>query len=454
MNYTIEQLARAVNGTVSGPSGGIINGVSTDTRAIRENEAFFALKGDTHDGHDFLPGIRSCAAAVVSRPVPGLPFPCVLVRDTLEALGQFAAFHKKQYSPLAIGITGSVGKTSTKEMTASFLEELGPCVKTYANFNNEIGLPLTLFRVDGTTRTLVTEMGMRGRGQIEYLCHIAKPDIGIITNIGLTHIELLKTQDNIAAAKAELLEALPETGAAFVNLDGRYRELLKSRCKCRLLTFGASPDADIYPVDPELSDSGIRFSAVSPFGTIKDLFIPVPVEHYMINALAAMGAALYCGVSQGYIRDRLSAYKNIEKRFSIVTSPSGLTVIDDTYNANPASMDGAVRTLAKLQGKRKIAILGDMLELGDYAEDMHAALGRTVRELGIDRLYCVGPLSEHIARGAINAGMDSRCVKCCASSAEMSEALDPAEFGPGDCILVKGSRSVKMERISLLLVNM
>ena len=287
--------------------------------------------------------------------------------------------------------------------------------------------------------------------------HLVADSIGDFALEGiqcLTHIELLKTQDNIAAAKAELLEALPETGAAFVNLDGRYQELLRSRCKCRLLTFGASPDADIYPVDPELSDRGIRFSVVSPFGEIKDLFIPVPVEHYMINALAALGAALWCGVSPDYIRDRLAAYKNIEKRFSIVTSPSGLTVIDDTYNANPASMDGAVRTLAKMQGRRKIAVLGDMLELGDYAEDMHAALGRTVSELKIDRLFCVGPLSEYIARGAVSAGMDPGSIKRYSSSAEMSEAVDTADFCPGDCILVKGSRSIKMERISLLLVNM
>ncbi|MBO4548830.1 MAG: hypothetical protein J5758_06410, partial [Abditibacteriota bacterium] len=216
----------------------------------------------------------------------------------------------------------------------------------------------------------------------------------------------------------------------------------------------ANSDADIYPVDPRLSGDGIRFSAVTPFGVLTDLFIPTLAEHYMINALSAVGCALYCGVSEDFVRGRLAEYRNIDKRFNVITSPSGLTVIDDTYNANPASMDGAVRTLARLPGRTRTAILGDMLELGDYAEELHYELGRTVARLQIDRLCCVGELSAHVAEGAEAAGMDPAHISRFDSSAAMSESIGDGDFRSGDCVLVKGSRSMKMERISLLLINM
>ena len=454
MRYSLEEAARATGGISDKETGRLIEGVSTDTRTIKSNDLFFALEGDTHDGHDYLKNIDDCAAAVVSRRQEGLSFPQITVKDTLKALGDFAAFHKKHFTPVTTGVTGSVGKTSVKEMTASLLEALGPCVKTHANFNNEIGLPLTLFKVNEDTKNLVVEMGMRGSGQIDYLCGIARPDIGIITNIGLTHIELLKTQDNIAAAKAELLRALPETGAAFVNWDGGSHELLRSACCCRLFSFGANPRADLFPEDPDISQEGIRFTAVTPFGRLEKLFIPSMAEHNMINSLAAVGCALYLGVTEGDIRERLAGFKNAEKRFNVVTTPSGLTVIDDTYNANPASMTSALRTLAGIRCESRIAVLGDMLELGDYSEELHSDLGRTVAELGIDRLYCVGPLSRFVAAGAEKAGMDPGKIRCFDSSGLLSENMDAGDFSPGDCVLIKGSRSMKMERISLLLVNM
>lgn len=443
-----EDVIKACKGEmVSGETDIKITGVSIDTRTIDPGDLFIALTGESSDGHKFLHDALSKGAAgvVVSRKVEAK---CLAIRvpDTLIALGDLAAFYRMKFSPTVVGVTGSVGKTTTKEMIAAVAATMGPVLKNAGNFNNEIGLPLTLLDLAPRHRTAIVEMAMRGPGQIDYLAKIAKPSIGVITNIHMSHIELLGSMDAIADAKGELLDHLPSNGAAILNADDAYFDYLNRRANCKVVSFGESPHANIRAVSAGIDVHGCcNFEVSTPTGSFS-VMIPVPGEHNIKDALAAIAVGEELGIPHEKIREALANFKAPEKRSNVIPSRSGVVVIDDTYNAGPASVMSALKTVSMMDGERKVAVLGDMLELGDHGVQAHLEVGRAVKELGIDLLVTVGRLAELIARGAIDAGMPISQVIQFEDSAQAAAEVK-SKVREHDVVLVKGSRAMKMERV-------
>jgi len=424
-----------------------ITGVSTDTRTLQPGDLFVALTGESSDGHKFLADAlgKGAVGVVVSRKVEAS---CLTVRvdDTLVALGDLAGYYRSKFDPVMVGVTGSVGKTTTKEMIAAVVAAKGPVLKSAGNFNNEIGLPLTLLELSKKHATAVVEMAMRGSGQIEYLAKIAKPSIGVITNVHMSHIELLGSMDAIADAKGELLDYLPADGAAVLNADDAYFEYHKRRANCRVVSFGESPQADIRAVSAGLDAKGCcTFQVITPRGSF-DVRIPVPGEHNIKDALSAIAVGEIMGIDHEHIREALAKYTPPEKRSNVVPTRGGLVVIDDTYNAGPASVLSALKTLMMMEGGRKIAVLGDMLELGEHALNAHLEVGRAARECGVDMLVVVGQLAKVISRGAIDAGLPVGAVSEYDDSWQAAREL-PEKLRERDVVLVKGSRAMKMERV-------
>ena len=422
-----------------------ITGVSTDTRTLQPGDLFFALTGESSDGHKFLADAlgRGASGVVVSRKVETQRL-ALRVDDTLVALGDLAAYYRAKFAPIVIGVTGSVGKTTTKEMIAAVAAARGPVLKNAGNFNNEIGLPLTLFELAKKHKTAVVEKAMRGPGQIAYLARIARPSIGVITNIHMTHIELLGSMEAIADAKGELLDFLPPDGAAILNGDDPYFDYLSRRSNARVVSFGESPRADVRATSSGLDSKGCcAFKVTTPTGSF-DVRVPVPGEHNIKDALAAIAVGEVLGIAHDAMREALAKFVPPEKRSNVIPARRGFVIIDDTYNASPASMQSALKTLAMMEGGRKIAVLGDMLELGEHAVEAHVELGRAVRDAGVDVLVVVGQLAKLISRAAIDAGLPVESVS------EFDDSWQAAREVPGklrerDVVLVKGSRSMKME---------
>jgi UDP-N-acetylmuramoyl-tripeptide--D-alanyl-D-alanine ligase len=443
-----EEVLQAVRGELlSGDLDTKITGISTDTRTIKPGDLFFALTGESSEGHKFLADALSKGASgvVVSRKVEAR---CLAIRvdDTLSALGDLAAYYRSKFAPVVIGVTGSVGKTTTKEMIAAVVASRGPVLKSAGNFNNEIGVPLTLFELSSKHQTAVIEMAMRGAGQIEYLAKIAKPSVGVITNIHMSHIELLGSMDAIADAKGELLDYIPADGAAVLNADDAYFEYLSRRVNCKTVSFGESPNSNIRAVSAGLDSKGCcAFEVQTPRGSF-EVRISVPGEHNIKDALAAIAVGEVLDIPHEFMREALANFKAPEKRSNVIPTRKGAVVIDDTYNASPASVQSAIKTLTMMEGGRKIAVLGDMLELGDHGLKAHMEVGKAVKEAGIDMLVIVGQLAKLIARGAIDAGMPVSAVSESEDSSLAAREL-PSKLRDGDVVLVKGSRAMKMERI-------
>lgn len=445
---TADEVVKACRGElVSGDADTKITGVSTDTRTLQQGDLFFALTGENSDGHKFLADALAAGAAgvVVSRKVEARR-PAIRVEDTLLALGDLAAYYRSRFSPTVVAITGSVGKTTTKEMVAAVVADRGLVLKSAGNFNNEIGVPLTLLEMSPKHVTAVVEMAMRGPGQIEYLAKIARPSIGVITNIHMSHIELLGTLDAIADAKGELLDYLPADGAAILNVDDAYFDYLRRRANARVVSFGESPHADVRAVSSGLDSKGCCAFEVKTARGGFDVRIPVPGEHNIKDALAAIAVGEVLDIPHDHMREALASFKPPEKRSNVVPSRRGFVVIDDTYNAGPPSVRSALKTLAMMEGGRKIAVLGDMLELGEHALDAHLEIGRAVKEAGVDQLVVVGQLAKLIARGAIDAGMPVSAVSEFDDSWCAAKEL-PGKLRERDVVLVKGSRAMKMERV-------
>ena len=444
MKYTVKSLAEILKGNTKEVYFDIqITGVSTDTRKINQGDVFFAIDGESFDGHNFADkAIEAGAACVVAHKQVNTGGPVIYVEDTLKAYGSMAEDFKKAFDVKTVAVTGSVGKTSTKEFVAFLCELAGKTLKNEANFNNEIGLPYTLFNLDDTFKLCVCEMGMRGKGQIDYLCNIAKPTIGIISNISVCHIELLGSKDNIADAKCEILDNLPFDGYGIVNGDSEYLSLMKERCKCKLYTFGEKNTNDVFVKRIEAKPDGFDYDLHTPWGDIENIFIPGIVYHNVINSMPAVIVAKILGVDNNAIREKIAKFKNIEKRFNVIDC-GDYTVIDDSYNASPLAVEGALKTLRLFDCKRKIAVLGEMYELGNEEADLHRFVGRVAKECGIEELVCVGPLAKYIGEGFDNK---ERTVYF-ENSEEAGEFMKTfAE--ENDVILVKGSHGVHTERIT------
>jgi UDP-N-acetylmuramoyl-tripeptide--D-alanyl-D-alanine ligase len=432
-----------------GPPPEVFHGVATDTRALTPGALFIALKGERFDGHDFVAEAfrRGAAGALVSREVAA-PGPQLVVSDTLAALGKLAASHRKSLPVQVIAVTGSIGKTTVKEMVAAILARGWPTARTPGNYNNEIGVPLALLDLTPAHKAAVVELAMRGRGQIAYLADMAQPRIGLITNVGVSHLELLGSRQAIAEAKAELLAALPPDGAAVLNADDEFFDFLRERSACRVLSFARSADADVRVKHVKLTAEGlIRFELRGWWGE-QEVSLAAAGRHHALNAAAAAAAAMAAGAEEAWIAEGLASFEGAEMRSQVARAPGGFTVIDDSYNAAPDSMRVALELLADLPGNRKWAVLGDMKELGPMAAEWHREIGELAASLRLAGLITVGDLGHHVAEGAVGVkpGMGSGHVMEAADNAEAA-ALMLERVSLGDVVLVKGSRAMKMEEI-------
>lgn len=454
--------AAAVGGgaVVAGSPAALITGAASDSRRVRPGDLFVAIPGERVDGHTFLDVVAAAgaSAALVSRPVQAPPGLAVIqVDDTVRALGRLAADYRRRFDLPVIGVTGSVGKTTTKDLVAGVLGRAFETLANEGNLNTEVGLPLTVLELERRHQVGVFEMGMRGRGEIAYLAGIARPSIGLITNIGPTHLELLGSIENITRAKAELIEALPADGLAVLNGDDPLCRSISGLTRAPVVFYGTGSDCEVRADEFEtLGEKGVRVlvavtgpAGAGATGRATDRFevvVPIPGRHNVGNALAAVAVGRALGMSLSDIAAGLSAPRRSAMRLAVVRT-DGLTIIDDTYNAGPASMRAALGILKEVAGGgRSTAILGNMLELGAAAEAGHEEIGRAVREFGIGRLITVGDLGAVIARAAVAAGLDPALVTTCASNAA-AVAAARAWLRQDDTVLVKGSRGMKMEEI-------
>lgn len=441
---SLEMILAATQGRVVGAPPPLFPGVSIDTRTLAPGQLFVALQGE-RDGHDFVPSAfaQGAGAALVSRELAGAGGPQIVVEDTLRALGAIGARRRRALELKVIAITGSVGKTTVKEMLAAILSQGWRTLKSRGNYNNEIGVPLTLLALDASYQAAVVEMAMRGRGQIAYLAQLAQPQLGVITNIGKSHLELLGSRDAIAESKAELVEALPRDGVAVLNADDDYFPVLSARSAARVVSFGTAEGAEVRVTDAAVTAEGLRFRLSGEL-IAAELTCGVAGRHHALNAAAAAAAALSAGVPAEWVIRGLAEYEAGEMRGRVITAPGGYTVVDDSYNAAPDSVRAALALLTDLPGNRKWAVLGDMKELGDATLEEHHEIGRAAAEAGLAGLITVGELGRHIAEGAREAGL-----------ADVVEAADNAEarariasrLAAGDVALVKGSRAMQMEEI-------
>jgi UDP-N-acetylmuramoyl-tripeptide--D-alanyl-D-alanine ligase len=420
-------------------------GVTTDSRTAQPGDLFFALIGERSDGHEHVQAAVDAGAvgAVVSRSVRAATN-LILVPETLVALGELAAWHRRRFDVEVVGITGSVGKTTTKEMTSAVLERRFRVLRNAGNYNNEIGVPLTVFQLRPEHEVLVQEMAMRMPGEIARLAHIAGPDIGVITNIGLAHIERLGSQENIAAAKAELLESLPPDGVAVLNADDPYLAFLSSRANCEVVVYGVAA-GHVRADDVALDVLGRPRFRLSSCGESAEVVLSVVGEHNIPNALAAAAVGISLGVPFAGIAEALEEFAPLDRRAHLIEAQGGWTIFDDTYNASPASMTSALRTLSSVNGQRRIAVLGDMKELGDFAPQAHREAGRLAARSGIAMLVVVGNLAQWIADGAAEVGFAGETVQC--ADADEAAEIVRAKVRAGDVVLVKGSRAMEMEKV-------
>ena len=433
---TLKQAAEWCGGTVLPEYENVaFEGARADSRLIRPGQLFVALRG-ARDGHDFIPGAmeKGAAAALGERQLPGVPM--IIAQSSLKALGDIARGWRQTLSVRVVGVTGSVGKTTTKEMIAAALETGFLTRKTEQNFNNDIGLPMTVLDLREDTEAAVIEMGMNHFGEISYLTRIARPQIAVITNIGTMHIENLGSREGICQAKLEILEGLAPDGTAVLNGD---EPLLRAAAPaCRTLWFGFRPDNDLRAEDVRATETGVSFTAVG-LGRRLRVELPVPGKHYVMNALAAILSASCAGLAPEAAIEGLRSFENTGNRLRI-TRQKGCTVIADCYNAGPESTGAALEVLRDRPTEgRRIAVLGDMLELGSYAPTAHRAVGAQAAEAA-DLVLAYGPLS---ADTAAVAGDKARHFL---TREDLLEALRQT-VRPGDTLLFKASHGMHLELV-------
>jgi UDP-N-acetylmuramoyl-tripeptide--D-alanyl-D-alanine ligase len=461
-NMTIENITKAVRGTYIGPEELLnreISAVVTDSRKTEEGCLFAAIRGERVDGHKFIPQVINRGALVVlaeqspekteelyGKPDDGCRVPTILVESVLQALKDAAEFYRAQMPIPVVGIIGSVGKTSTKEMVASVLSVRYRVLKTEGNFNNELGVPMTVFRMRDEHQIAVIEMGINHFGEMHRLAKIVRPDTVIMTNIGTAHLEFLKTRDGILKAKSEVFDYFKKDGHIILNGDDDKLSTIEEKNGVAPLRFGYhrqgySHENDFYAENVERHGlDGISCRIHMP-GAYTDVMIPAPGEHMIMNALAGAAAGYVYGLTTEEIRRGIENYESLSGRFHIIHS-GDVTIIDDCYNANPASMKASLSILAEADG-RKVAVLGDMGELGDREKELHGEIGAFAAECGIDALYCVGPLMQNAADTANGRISDVRHFD---SLEKLMNKLNEM-IRPGDTVLVKASHFMNFSRI-------
>ncbi len=442
MNFKVTEIAKALGTNLN--SDNIINRVSIDSRDVDENTLFFAIKGERFDGHDFVKEVaeKGVGAVVCHREVE-CSAPVIYVEDTKDALLDFASYYRHSIKDLnVIALTGSVGKTTTKEMVACVMAQSGETLKTEGNFNNEIGVPKTLFRLENSTKNAVIEMGMDGFNQISVLAKCVKPDCAIITNIGVSHIEILGSREGILQAKMEMLDGLRKGSSLFLNGDNDMLSTVKND-DYNIVFFGIeNKNCDILAED--IKEIGLSTEFVAVKGDIRQkITIPTVGIHNVYDALSAFAVGLEYGISPENIAIGLENYTPSGMRQRI-REAGGITVIEDCYNASPDSQKAGLNSLCKIAKGRKIAVLGDMLELGDYSETAHRSVGEYVAECKVDMLYTFGEQSKFMADSAKKSVMNN--VFAFTDKSELTNAL-LNEIKTGDTLLFKASRGMRLEEV-------
>jgi len=449
--FTLVEICQATGGDLVSGTNQAFSGICTDSRKIKPGELFIALSGEQFDGHNFVIQVleQGAGGVLVSHSVTTSPTATVILcSDTLQALQALAAYHRKRFSLPVLAITGSNGKTTTKDMAAALLGSRLHVLKTHANFNNEIGLPQTLLNLTAQHQIAVVEMGMRGLGQIKALAQIARPTAGIVTNVSETHLELLGSLENIAAAKSELVEAIEPDGFVALNADNPYVAAMAAKARCAVITFGIHQTSDLHGENIREIPGGVAFDCCYQ-GRRFAVTVPALGEHNVMNALAALAAGFKLGMNEQDMVRGLAQFASSGMRMTI-EQVGPYQVINDAYNASPLSMASALRTLMSQTKGRTVAVLGDMFELGAISEEAHREVGRIAAQLGVNLLVTVGTLGRIIADGAREQGHEA--VFSCQNHAEAIQVLHD-KLAVGDVILIKGSRGMKMEQLISQLVK-
>lgn len=454
-NFLVEDVAVAIGGQLlQGAPRNPLMGVSTDTRQLAKGELFFALSGPNFDGNQFAGAAAAAGAGcIVLRAESGLAasLPAILGanqnvaviahEDPKKALGLLSSWHRRRLGLPVVGITGSCGKTTTKNYLVQLLDGVREVVGSPLSYNNNVGVPLTLLAANGASDVLVAEMGTNSPGEISALCNIATPEAGIVTSIGASHLEGLGSLEGVAMEKADLARSLPSRGFLVLNDDCRYSELFRASTKAKVITFSIEGDGDLNATDLWFNNghSIFRLNGV-------EVTLPALGTHNVQNLLAALAACVGLGIELDQVLPGVAGIKGQSGRLETFDL-EGMHLIDDTYNANPDSARAAIRVLAGMHGfKKRVLVLGDMLELGDFAAEMHHELGRLAVESGVDRLVLIGDLTRAAAAGALEAGMAPENVIHVATLGD-AQADARRLFQKGDVVLVKGSRGMALERL-------
>jgi UDP-N-acetylmuramoyl-tripeptide--D-alanyl-D-alanine ligase len=455
---SLEEVLKATGGRlIQGGLDLFFQGVSTDSRTLRDGELFVALRGDRFDGHDYaMEAFAKDAKGVLieegkigdfhwngfrSRAV-------VAVKDSLQALGDMARARRRKCGTPVVALTGSNGKTTTKDMIAACLETSFPILKTKGNLNNLIGLPMTLLNLTGGEKVVVLEMGMNVPGEIRRLTEIAEPDVGLITNIQMVHLEGMGSLEKLKEEKGELFRKMRQDGTIVVNQDDSRVVDLSNEFLGQKITFGMEGPAGVMAKTiHHRGAQGISFTVVSG-GQETEVTLPLVGRHFVPNALSAFAVATFFGIETGNVKEALEHFQSPPMRMEVWRLEGGKTVINDAYNANPRSMEVALETLAELKGKgRAIAVLGDMLELGEFSESAHRHLGQKVRSLSIDFLIAMGEKAPVVVESAVRHGLERERAKVAENHPEAISILE-TWLQEGDWILVKGSRGMAMEKVA------
>jgi len=448
---SIRDIKEIINGEfICGNGDGSISFISTDSRDIDENSLFIPLIGEKFDGHTFLENLvaeqkisaflsmENFEAIIKSKNITGIK-----CDDTLFALGQIASAHRKKLSPKLIGITGTNGKTTSKEILYDILKSKFKTHKNEKNYNNEIGVPFTLLALQPEHEVAIVEMGMNHSGELDRLSKIAEPHIALITNVGEGHLEHLGTVENVALSKSEILNGMSPDSLLIINRDTAYFDLIAEKAdkmKINIKTFGLDENSDFFPTSYKLEENGILFVVEDV-----EMFLPVYGIHNLYNVLGAIGVARELGLSLLEIKKSILEINSVEGRSQIIKN--GFYLINDTYNSNPLSSRYALQSVNEIfSNRRKIAVLSDMLELGESSANFHFEIGKYVANLNFDLLCLFGEMAEEYQRGALKGGMNKSSVLVFESKKNLSNFL-LENLTDNDIVLVKGSRSTKMEEI-------
>jgi UDP-N-acetylmuramoyl-tripeptide--D-alanyl-D-alanine ligase len=453
IRLTAEEVATATRGRLVGDGAVRIDDVSTDTRQLVDGALFVALRGESADGHDHLPDAlrRGAGALLVEREVPEASVPVIVVADTWRALADLGVEVRQRVGPRAVAITGSVGKTTTKDLIAAAVGAGRRVVAARGSFNNELGVPLTMLSLEQDTEVLVTEIGARHVGDIAALAPLVAPEVAVVTAVAPVHLEVFGSVEAVARGKAELVESLGPDGVAVLNLENDRVAAMADRAP-RVLGYAIDADADVRASDVTLDESArASFTAVTPWGRAR-VRLPLAGRHHVGNALAALAVAGHLGVD---LADAAAALEHatVSPWRGEVLDAGGVRVLNDAYNANPTATIAALETLTAIQRNgRSWAVLGTMAEIGDEASGEHERVGERCAALGVDRLVAVGEHAHDYAAGAATGGLDAEAV---AEVADADAALEHllGRLEPGDAVLVKASRVAGLERVATGLVE-